>query len=232
MTTSLQCSTARKKLTLAAAIALFASVFSGYAQAQGKPADASQLDIGGVRLYMSADEAVTALKNHYGANANLNVLRSNCQFKPSAQCVSEITYQDGAYKLSAKFVEKFPRDDVHPDAVYDIHYDANILRTTEADRLQLQKSAVEKYGPATVAQLPEQNPPVYLTWCAARPAGPIVAGGIVLQNARRTGTDICDPEKPTLGWNRILGTLELVDAAYQRKVLSAYQQSTTAKPKL
>ena len=116
--------------------------------------------------------------------------------------------------------------------MYHIHYDGNLYRTTEADRLQIMKSAVEKYGPATVTGPPGQNPPPYLTWCAVRPPGPVVVGGIVLQNARRTGTDICDPEKPGLQGNLINGSLDLGDEAYLNKFLNAYQHSTTGKPTL
>jgi len=105
MTTWLQCRATRKKLWLAAAIVLSASAFSECALAQEKPVDASQLDIGGVRLYMSPDEALAALKNHYGAKIKLNVAKGKCQYNPSAQCVREITFADGVYEFSAKFAE-------------------------------------------------------------------------------------------------------------------------------
>lgn len=182
----------------------------GEARAQGKPVDVTKFDIGGIRLFMSADEAAAALKQHYGANIKIEVLKYSSEYNPPAEYVREITYQEGPYRLNAQFTEKFPPANTHREAVTSISYYSS---GTDADQRQFWTSVKEKYGPVSFGSA--DTP---LSWCA--------------KFNRYGGCD--NSEAPTMKGENSGHTfgLLLYDQTYANKMRQAYEQSTTtAKPK-
>jgi hypothetical protein len=144
-----------RRFWIAATVIALISGVSQIAHAQGKPVDVTKFDIGGVRLYMSGDEAVAALKQRYGANIQIDTTRYSSQYNPPAEYVKEITYRDGPYTLTAEFTEKFPPANDHREAATFIAYRSS---GTEADKRQFLKSAREKYGPVSV-NFGQDSPP-------------------------------------------------------------------------
>lgn len=186
------------RIYTATAVLSLASCITG-AQAQstvGKPVEATQLDIAGIRLYMTAEEVVTSLKGKFGAN--IPVLRTDnrpgnarenirCLAARNTICIHEETQ---GYRVGRNPMER--RQYVETGRAISIiefrnvnKYDFSIIFAKDGKAVTIRMSdstrngeealsnAVAKYGPATVVYKRRGAKISRVEWCASKILVPV-----------------------------------------------------------
>lgn len=184
------------------------AVFFGVPSASAT--DVSKLDVGGVRIYMSAEEAIEAIKARYGQAAQFEIGDKRVsRLNSSVQIVNRIRVKFEQYSLAISLVERLPAEEKRPEAVYEVTlYGA----TTANDRETLGKAAIAKYG------LPDTSVDRHPAWCSAPHHGEcvLVDAGPVIYYSVYDGS----------------ASITLRDTLYQKRVDKHYQSMPRQKPPL
>lgn len=195
------------------------------AGADAAPVDVRSFDVSGVRLYMSPEEVLSALKTKYnipvydstksggrpaptGDRAEVSHWAS--RLDNTKQIVGFISVYISGYKTTIMFADRI-RGSGSPEVVYSIEMEMDLGQATAANRKQFADSLVAKYGPPTW--------PGVMQWC-----GPEMRLAF-------NGAKECDHNKVltmTLRWNK----LALIDPQYPLLVLSESEKKTGPKPPL
>ncbi len=146
----------RKTAVLLGAVASLVLLPVGGARAL----DAVTAEIDDVRLGMSGEEVLAALRHRFGDVRPARVARGGDKLDPNQEIIQtiDLTIQD-KYSLSIRFAPRVPVDAKRPEAAYDIGL--ALRGGTEADRKDLQSSIIAKYGQ-------ESGP----GWCSYDASGP------------------------------------------------------------
>jgi hypothetical protein len=211
-------------------------VVVGDAQARRRGDEIWKFEVGGVKLNMSAKEAIAALQAKFGPNLKVIVARSTydvpdnviAYFSAKSRLIPDKTYISGIeysvqnkYKYEILFAERIPgEDDSRPETAVRINLFQNDIHTRE-DMYQLDKAILEKYGTPT---FDSDNPGYFhrkVSWCV---------------NDAIYGGDCQKPHQPFLEWSRHFGGpyfLDLNNTDYMQKVDEAYDRILKAsKPPL
>jgi hypothetical protein len=115
----------------------------------GPSYDVYTMEMSGVRLWMTPDEAKAGLTAKLGDHAQIQVKYAASRLN-SSHYVGEMTVSDGDFYIKVSFIEIAPGDAPHPveaDVVY-LSFQDNV-NVTRADLDELEKSATAEYGNPT-----------------------------------------------------------------------------------
>ena len=134
---------------------------AGYAHAT----DVAKLDIFGVRLYMSAHEALDALKQHLEKGVNCQTTEQKSRLSPGKNIVGQISCRAPGYTLLVNFSER----GVPTDNAYEGAYSIDLLLNdaTEADSAEFFKKVRRKYPTFDWWRGDAENAS-RVTWCAVK----------------------------------------------------------------
>jgi hypothetical protein len=116
----------------------------------GPSYDVYTMEMSGVRLWMTPDEAKAGLIAKLGDHAQIQVKYAASRLN-SSHYVGEMTVSDGDFYIKVSFIEIAPGDAPHPveaAGVYLLFQDN--VNVTRADLDELEKSATAKYGYPTL----------------------------------------------------------------------------------
>lgn len=122
--------------------------------AQSTPVDASNFDVAGVRLGMTADEAVDAISRNFGVpKSKIDIVRivSSVSHK---EVISSIKYVGKNELVLVDLELNVPINSKYPMIVESVSYS---LPRTEENVKALASAAIKKYGPPTI--------PAHMHWC-------------------------------------------------------------------
>jgi hypothetical protein len=122
--------------------------------------DAATAEIDGVKLHMSGDETIAALRQRFGQDIALQVTHFANKFDSTHDLVQSIEYDiEGKYALTIRFSPSVPYDDHRPEAAVAVIL--VLRRGSDADQQALFQSIKSKYG--------EESGP---GWCSYDDRGP------------------------------------------------------------
>src|SRR5579862_9106621 len=111
-----------------------------------KTYDASTFDVGGVRLYMTPDKVMEALKKTYGGDADFTI----STIQPGAKDPADITTVFGfgkSFQVSVFFDNRLAKAGAGDNQAYRLTY--ALKSDSAADHDQMKQAVVGKYGPPT-----------------------------------------------------------------------------------
>jgi hypothetical protein len=204
-------------------VLLLGSINMAMGEPAGKPVDVTKFDIVGVKLYMSSQEAIVALKSKFGPSLNVGgYWRDMCASSKNVICIQVadgrlhaggkyadlISFQNDAGRYVFYFVETEDK----PDGLYMITY-APAAMQTQADIEQFHQTAIAKYGPPTWPDLSKWG---VSQWCGPEIAKP------------EAGALKCDGSKvPDLTMD--YKELKLQDSSYMLRMRGLVEKLTTQK---
>jgi hypothetical protein len=141
-------------------------------------------DIVSLRLYMTGDEAIAALRTRFKINpaTDLIVGKRPGTYAPKATFIPYVQYRTNAFSLKIEFAEVFPLSQGKREGAYRISYAMSTKTTADVDAMK--QKAQEKYGAPTT-----NGPAGSDVWCDTpcdvlmKPqleAGPMFDGGFLV----------------------------------------------------
>jgi hypothetical protein len=182
-----------------------------------KTYDATNFDIGGVRLGMSPDKAIEALKKTYGGEPDFVI----STIQPGAKDPADITAVFGtrkSFQITVFFDNRLARAGAGDNQAYRLTY--ALTGGSAADHDQLKQAVIGKYGPPTFrdADAAGNGKAERDAWCT--PVAP--ASG-----APRD----CD-DAPHVNYTNGDATIELADPGLQKRIAKKLEDMPKEKPKL
>ena len=179
--------------------------------------DASTFDVGGVRLYMTPDKVMDALKKTYGGEADFTI----STIQPGAKDPADITAIFGStksFQVTVLLDNRLAKAGAGDNQVYRLTYARQSPST--ADRDQLKQALVEKYGSPTFrdADAAGNGKAERDEWCT--PVAP----------ASGPPKD-CDAA-PHVKYTNDDATIELMDAGLQQRIAKKLDEAPKEKPKI
>jgi hypothetical protein len=183
----------------------------------GKTYDAMNFDVGGVRLGMTPDKAIEALKKTYGGDAGFVI----STIQPGATDPADITAVFGSgksFQLNVFFDNRLAKAGAGDNQAYRLTY--ALTSTSAADHDQLKQAVVGKFGPPTFrdADAAGNGRAERDEWCT--PVAP--AGGAPKD---------CDAA-PHVKYTNDDATIELFDPGLQQRIAKKLDEIPKEKPKL
>ena len=211
------------RFAIVAGLLLWGSTGIAMGEPAGKPADVTKFDIVGVKLYMSSQEAIAALKSKFGPSLSVGgYWRDMCAGSKNVICVQVADgrlHPGGKYASMIVFNNEggsyrfyFVEAEVKPDGAYMITYNPP-AQQTQADIEQFHRTAAGKYGPPTWPGSPALG---LSQWCTPETAKPAA------------GAQKCDGSKVpdlTLDYRE----LKLQDTSYKLRMKDLVEKLTTQK---
>jgi hypothetical protein len=183
----------------------------------GKTYDATNFDVGGVRLGMTPDKTIEALKKSYGGDSDFVI----SMIQPGATNPADITTVFGigkSFQITVIFDNRLAKAGAGDNQAYRLTY--ALKSDSAADHDQLKQAAVGKYGPPTFR--------------AADSAG----------NGRAEHDEWCTPVAPAAGapkdcdavphvkYTNDDATIELADPGMQQRIAKKLDEIPKEKPKI
>ena len=182
-----------------------------------KTYDATNFDVGGVRLSMTPDKAIEALKKTYGGDADFVI----STIQPGATNPADITTVFGSaksFQVTVFFDNRLAKAGAGDNQAYRLTY--AFKSDSAADHDRLKQAVVGKYGPPTFrdADTAGNGRAEHDEWCT--PVAP--AGG-----APRD----CDAA-PHVKYTNDDATIELADPGLQQRIGKQLDEIPKEKPKI
>ena len=182
-----------------------------------KTYDATNFDVGGVRLGMTPDKAIEALKKIYGGDPDFTI----STIQPGATDPADITTVFGSTKslqITVFFDNRLAKAGAGDNQAYRLTY--ALKSDSAADHERLKQAVVGKYGPPTFrdADTAGNGRAEHDEWCTpAAPAGGAPKDCDAAPHAKYTNDD---------------ATIELADPGLQQRIAKQLDEMPKEKPKL
>lgn len=184
---------------------------------QAKTYDAANFDVAGVRLGMTPDKAVEALKKIYGGDPDFAI----STIQPGATDPADITTVFGSsktFQVAVFFDNRLAKAGAGDNQAYRLTYARK--SDSAADHDQLKQAVVGKYGPPTFrdADIAGNGRAEHDEWCM-----PIASAGGAPKD--------CDGA-PHVKYTNDDATIELADPGLQQRIAKKLDEIPKEKPKL
>jgi hypothetical protein len=181
-----------------------------------KTYDVTNFDVGGVRLAMTPDKAIEALKKTYGSDPDFAI----STIQPGATDPADITAVFGtakAFQITVIFDNRLAKAGAGDNQAYRLTYARK--SDSAADHDQLKQAVIGKYGPPTFrdADTAGNGKAERDEWCT-----PVAAGGAPKD---------CD-DVPHVKYTNDDATIELADPGLQQRITKKLDEIPKEKPKL
>jgi len=205
-------------LFILAGTALFAQAQAGELVLDpAKTYDATNFDIGGVRLGMAPDKVIEALKKTYGGDTDFVISTTQPGANDQAD-ISAVFGSSKSFQITVLFDNRLAKAGAGDNQAYRLTY--ALKNDSAAAHDQLKQAVVGKYGPPTFrdADTAGNGKAERVQWCT--PAAP--AGGAPKD---------CD-DVPHVNYTNSDATIELADPGLQKRIAKKLDEAPKEKPKL
>ena len=179
--------------------------------------DATTLDVGGIRLGMTPDKVIEALKKTYGGDPDFTISTT----QPGATDPADISAVFGmgkSFQITVIFDNRLAKAGAGDNQAYRLTY--ALKSDSPADHDQLKQAIVGKYGPPTFrdADAAGNGKAEHDEWCTpVAPAGATPGDCDAAPHAKYTNDD---------------ATIELADPGLQQRIAKKLEEIPKEKPKI
>ena len=205
-------------LCILAGTGLFAQAHAGELLLDStKTYDATTLDVGGIKLGMTPDKVIEALKKTYGGDPDFTISTT----QPGATDPADISAVFGmgkAFQITVIFDNRLAKAGAGDNQAYRLTY--ALKSDSSADHDQLKQAIVGKYGPPTFrdADAAGNGKAEHDEWCTpVAPAGATPGDCDAAPHAKYTNDD---------------ATIELADPGLQQRIGKKLDEVPKEKPKI